>query len=160
MPTLSIPSGLSSLTNAICSAVKPVLYAEDDPDDVFFMHHVWELAAIPNPLIDVKDGQQAIDYLAGQGAFRDRKQYPFPCLLLLDLNMPGKSGFDVLRWLSERPKLNSLKVVIISGSNQEADIEAARNFGITDYIIKPSGVYKLLEIVQEKKDSWLPKEAE
>jgi len=155
-----IPSGLSSLDNAICSGVKPVLYAEDDPDDIFFMHHVWELAAIQNPLIDVKDGQQAIDYLAGQGTFSDRNQYPFPCLLLLDLNMPGRTGFDVLHWLSERPKLKSLKIVIVSGSNQEADIETARSFGITDYIVKPSGVYKLLEIIQEKRDAWLPKENE
>jgi len=66
----------------------------------------------------------------------------------------------VLRWLKERPKLKSLKVVIVSGSNQEADLETARSFCITDYIVKPAGVYKLLEIIQEKKKDWLPKENE
>ena len=136
----------------------PVLYAEDEPDDIFFMRYVWELAGIPNPLVEVKDGQEAIDYLAGQGAFSDRKQYPLPCLLLLDLNMPGKSGFDVLRWIRQQPNLTSLKVVVVSGSNQEADIATARSLGITDYIIKPSGLHTLLEIVQAKKDVWLPKE--
>jgi len=136
----------------------PVLYAEDEPDDIFFMRYIWELVGIPNPLVEVKDGQEAIDYLAGQGTFSDRKQYPLPCLLLLDLNMPGKSGFDVLRWIRQQPNLTSLKVVVVSGSNQEADIATARSLGITDYIIKPSGLHTLLEIVQAKKDVWLPKE--
>src|SRR6516162_1884132 len=81
-----------------------------------------ELLRIPNPLIDVPDGQQAIEYLVGSGRYADRHKYPFPCLLLLDLNMPGKSGFDVLCWIRQHPDLKSLRVVIISGSDQEKDI--------------------------------------
>ena len=140
--------------------MKPVLYAEDEPDDVFFMHYVWELAAVPNPLVDVKNGQQAIDYLAGQGLFADRQKQPLPCLLLLDLNLPGKNGFDVLRWVRQQPDLKSLKVVIVSGSNQETDIETARSLGITDYIVKPSSPKRLLEIFQEKRGLWLTNDAE
>ena len=139
--------------------MSPVLYAEDEPDDIFFMRYVWEIAGIPNPLFDVKDGEEAIEYLAGKGTFADREKYPLPCLLLLDLSMPGKSGFDVLRWLRQQPDLKQMNVVIISGSNQESDIESARKLGVSDYIVKPSGVHKLLEIIQEKKDEWLPKEA-
>lgn len=137
--------------------MEPVLYVEDQPDDVFFMQHVWELAEIQNPLIDVKDGQEAIDYLAGRNTFSDRKKHPLPCLVLLDLNLPRKNGFEVLRWIREQPKLKDLKVVIISGSNQGSDQENARKLGIVDYIVKPTGLNRLLEIVREKIDQWLPK---
>jgi CheY-like chemotaxis protein len=140
--------------------VKPVLYAEDERDDVFFMRYAWELAGIPNPLIDVQDGQEAIDYLAGKGRFSDREKHPLPCLLLLDLNLPGQNGFEVLRWVRQQPELKSLKVVIVSGSNQETDIKTARGLGITDYIVKPSTPNSLVEIIQEKRGLWLPKEKE
>ena len=138
--------------------LRTILVVEDERNDVFFLEYAFQGAGITNPLQAVADGQEAIDYLAGQGAFSDRKQYPLPCLLLLDLNMPGKSGFDVLRWIRQQPNLKSLKVVVVSGSNQEADMATARSLGITDYIIKPSGLHTLLEIIQEKKDVWLPKE--
>ncbi len=140
--------------------MKPVLYAEDEQDDVFFMRYVWELASIPNPLIDVQDGQEAIDYLAGKGRFSDREKHPLPCLLLLDLNLPGLNGFDVLRWLRQQPELEGLKVVIVSGSNQETDMKTAQSLGITDYVVKPASPNHLLEILQEKKGLWLPKENE
>ena len=138
--------------------MKPVLYAEDERDDVFFMRYAWELAGIPNPLVEVKDGQEAIDYLSGQGIYSDREKHPLPCLLLLDLNLPGKNGFDVLRWVREHAEFKLLKVVIVSGSNQESDMEKARSLGVTDYIVKPSSPKLLLQIVQEKKESWFLKE--
>ena len=133
----------------------PVLYAEDSRDDVFFMQRVWETAGIPNPLITVKDGQLAIDYLAGQGEYADRQRHPMPCLLLLDLKLPRKSGFDVLRWLREQPSLRNLKVVIVSGSNQDADMDLARSFGVLDYVVKPSSPSRLLEIVRKNQRAWL-----
>lgn len=136
--------------------MKPVLYAEDDVDDVFFLRYAWELAQVPHPLIDVRNGQQALDYLDGQGRYADRQQHPLPCLVLLDLNMPGKSGFEVLRWIRQHPRLQSLKVVVVSGSNQETDIETAQRLGATDYLVKPSDPSRLLEIIQEKKGLWLP----
>ena len=122
------------------------------------MQYAWELAGIPNPLIHVKDGQEVIDYLGGKGLFAEREKHPLPCLLLLDLNLPGQNGFDVLRWIRQLSDLKSLKVVIVSGSNQESDMETARSLGITDYIVKPSSPNKLLQVIQEKKGGWLPNE--
>ena len=143
---------------SFASAVEPVLYVEDQPDDVFFMQHVWEIAGIKQPLIIVKDGQEAIDYLAGKGAFADRKKSPLPCLVLLDLNLPVKNGFEVLKWIRQQPNLKELKVVVVSGSNQERDIENARTLGITDYLVKPSGLNRLMEAIQGKIHQWLAKE--
>ena len=137
--------------------MKPVLYVEDLPDDVLFMQHVWERAGIAHPLIDVSDGQQAIDYLDGNEQFKDRKKYPLPCLVLLDLNLPRKSGFEVLDWIRNDPRFKSLKVVIVSGSNQDEDMERAQSLGITDYVVKPSGLERLYRVVVDNKERWLGK---
>jgi CheY-like chemotaxis protein len=136
--------------------MKPVLYAEDDADDLFFMRHVWQLAEVPNPLVHVKDGVQALEYLAGEGAFADRQKNPLPCLLLLDLKMPAKSGFEVLAWVRHHQTLAPLKVVIISASNQAADIAAAQSLGVTDYVVKSPDPEKLLCLVRQKRHLWLP----
>jgi CheY-like chemotaxis protein len=135
--------------------VPPVLYAEDEADDFFFMGYAWEEAGLTNPLIQVKDGQQAIDYLAGHGAFVDREKYPLPCLLLLDLKLPLKSGFDVLRWIRQHPPLAWLKVVVVSGSEQETDITQAQSLGVTDYLVKPSSPARLAEILRHRRHLWL-----
>ena len=135
--------------------MRPVLYVDDDKDDVFFMHHAWEQLAIPNSLVDVADGQAAIDYLAGNGPFANRQKYPLPCLLLLDLNMPVKNGFEVLQWIRRHPNFKTLPVVIVSGSNQPSDVAAAKQLGITDYLVKPAGPAALIEILRVRKDRWL-----
>ncbi|PWU12877.1 MAG: two-component system response regulator, partial [Verrucomicrobia bacterium] len=127
-----------------------MLYVEDEPHDFFFMQLAWEQSAVPNPLVTVQDGQQAMDYLAGKGEFADRAKHPFPCLLLLDLKLPIRSGFDVLKWIREHSKVASLKVVIISGSFLEADIAQARTLGVADYVIKPSSPSELTVIVKQK----------
>lgn len=132
-----------------------MLYVEDEPHDFFFMQLAWEQSAVPNPLVTVQDGQQAMDYLAGKGEFADRAKHPFPCLLLLDLKLPIRSGFDVLKWIREHSKVASLKVVIISGSFLEADIAQARTLGVADYVIKPSSPSELTVIVKQKWKGWL-----
>lgn len=81
----------------------PILYADDDENDVFFLKRAFADAGITNVIEAVADGQQAIDYLAGQGRYSDRARYPLPCLVMLDIQLPRKSGMEVLRWL--RPGL-------------------------------------------------------
>ncbi len=134
--------------------MKPVLYIEDEPDDAFFLSYAWEQAGVSNPLITIPDGQQAIDYLAGHGRYGDRHEYPIPCLLLLDLKLPLKSGFEVLRWIRQQPALEGLDVVILSGSDQDRDVELARSLGVTDYIVKPATPTRLAEILRERKSLW------
>src|SRR5205823_5294142 len=124
--------------------------------DIFFMRHAWELSELPNELIALRDGQQAMEYLSGKGIYANRKKYPLPALLLLDLNLPRKGGFDVLRWIRQHRELATLKIVVVSGSNQDSDIALARSLGITDYIVKPSTPSKLLEIIQKQKPLWFP----
>lgn len=136
-------------------SVPPILYAEDNSDDIFFMQRALEKAGLPNPLVAVRDGKQAIDYLAGEEPFTYREKHPLPSLLLLDLGLPIRSGFEVLHWVRAHPTLRNLNVVIVSASAQETDIDLAGKIGVLDYVVKPTRPARLVEIVQERKGKWL-----
>ena len=91
----------------------PILLAEDDENDILLMRRGFARAKIPNPLFVVHNGQEAMDYLSGSGAFTDRARFPSPGMLLLDLKMPGKDGFDVLAWLRTQRQYDTLPVVVL-----------------------------------------------
>ena len=101
------------------------------------------------------DGAQAIDYLAGNGPFADRSQHPLPALVLLDLNLPKKSGFDVLSWIRQQPQFSSLPVMIYTSSVGLIDKDTARLLGATDYFVKRSGVSHIAELARSLAERWL-----
>src|SRR5260221_8463173 len=115
----------------------PVLVAEDDPNDVFLLRRAFQKAGVDQRLVDVHNGQEAIDYLSGEGPFADRNEHPFPSLMCLDLKMPMLDGFGVLAWLNKQALEEKLPVVVLTSSNQERDIEQARQLGANDYRVKP-----------------------
>src|SRR5215467_11814013 len=81
----------------------PVLYVEDDDNDVLLMRRAWAWVAVENPLQVVTDGEKALRYLSGDGPYANQVDYPMPCLVLLDLKMPKVTGLDVLRWIRSQP---------------------------------------------------------
>ena len=91
-----------------------ILVAEDSHDDLLLLKRALQKARVLNPVLSVHDGEETIAYLQGEGPYSAREKYPFPILLLLDLNMPKKSGFDVLAWLQGRP-MKDLGVVVLTG---------------------------------------------
>ena len=99
-----------------------VLLAQDEPD----VRHMFHLAMNRNykPLIirEANDGLEVIEYLEGEGKFADRKQHPFPDLLILDLKMRHVTGLQILRWLRGRPELSRLATVMLSGSATKEEI--------------------------------------
>src|SRR6266498_5497568 len=103
-----------------------VLVADDDANDIFFLRRAFQKAGLSCPIIDVPDGEKAINYLTGSDGFGDRNQFPIPSLLFLDLKMPKVSGFEVLEWLQKHHNLNSMKVVVLSSSNLPTDMQKAR----------------------------------
>jgi CheY-like chemotaxis protein len=132
-----------------------ILVAEDHEDDIFFMRRAFNKARLSSILRIVRDGQEAVDYLAGRPPYTDRVLHPFPSLLLLDLNMPRMNGFDVLVWLRGRPTFSDLPVVVFSTSDLEEDIARARELGANEYCVKPLGVDGLVGFVKELHDRWL-----
>ena len=134
--------------------MKTILQVEDDPNDVFFLQHAMKKAGLANPIQVASDGQEAIDYLQGAGKFADRKQFPFPCLVLLDLKLPFVMGLDVLKWIRQQPGM-TLVVLLLTASGEEADIKAAYRLGANGFLVKPSEANKLQDMVKAIRDFWL-----
>jgi len=132
-----------------------VLLAEDDPDDVLLTQIAFERARLANPLQVVRDGEEAIAYLSGEGAFADRDRFPMPILLLLDLNMPKMDGFQVLDWLRADPLLRQLPVAIMTSSDHDPHISRAYALGADSYLIKPPDATAMLNLVQRLHAYWL-----
>jgi CheY-like chemotaxis protein len=133
----------------------PILYVEDEETDVMLLQHVLTKAGIHNPVQTVKDGKAAKDYLAGNPPFEDRQLHPLPRLMLLDLNLPYWSGFEVLEWLRQQPQLRRLPVVIFTSSNRPDDIARAYDAGANAYLVKPNALADLSSLVLALRDFWL-----
>ena len=132
-----------------------ILLAEDNENDILMMRRAFAQAAIPNPLFVVRDGQEAIDYLAGNGKYAERAAHPLPRLLLLDLRMPWMDGFDVLAWLRTQPRFNSLPVIVLTSSKLQADIDRSLDLGVYDYRVKPQSYEDLVRLLNDVRTCWL-----
>ena len=132
-----------------------VLLCEDDPDDVLLTQIAFEKARLANPLQIARDGEEAIDYLQGEGPFADRIRFPLPILLLLDLKMPKLDSFRVLEWLRNQPNLNRLPVAIMTSSDHDPDISRAYDLGADSYLIKPPDADALHALVQRLHAYWM-----
>ncbi len=124
------------------------LLAEDSENDVFLMERAFKTSGIPNPLHVVTDGEQAIKYLAGEGKYANRKEFPLPGVVLLDLNMPRKNGFEVLEWIRAQPMLKRIVVMILTTSNRSADADRAFDLGANFYLTKPGKFQELVKLTQ------------
>ena len=138
---------------------KPILLVEDEEHDVLFMQMALDAVGAKNPLSVAKDGCEAIDYLRGDGMYADRRQYPLPGLMLLDLRLPRVPGFEVLRWLRQQPAFAKLPVLVLSSSDQDSDVEAAYQLGADGYLVKPPLPSRLQAIVALIKKYWLDLDA-
>jgi CheY-like chemotaxis protein len=133
----------------------PILLAEDDANDVFFFRRAARDSQISNPIFVVSDGQEAIEYLRGDGRFADRDQYPLPCLLILDLKMPRKTGLEVLEWLRTHPMVRTLPVIVLTSSAQPEDIDRALHLGANAFVVKPSSIETRVELARSIRSFWL-----
>jgi len=121
-----------------------ILVVDDDDCASLLVSTVFERAGLVQPLQFARDGVEAIDYLSGAGAYADRTQFPLPTVVLLDLNMPRKNGFEVLAWLRDQPELKRLHVYVLSASSQEEDIRRCYNLGANAYLVKPGNLDGLM----------------
>ena len=114
------------------------LLVEDDPKDVYLVQDVFKRTG-HGRLEVVQDGQEAIDYLTGHGAYHNRLEYPMPHVILLDMKMPRVNGLEFLKWLKrESPNsLHLLPVVVMSSSNDRKEVEEAYELGVNSYMTKP-----------------------
>jgi CheY-like chemotaxis protein len=118
-----------------------VLIIDDDEDDRFFMEQAFKANSPHTKLYLAANGQRALDLLGSA--------QPLPDVVLLDLNMPGLSGFEVLKRLKQSPRYRSIPVVILTTSDALADQEQSRQLGATEFITKPT-TYDGLNAIAER----------
>jgi CheY-like chemotaxis protein len=121
----------------------PILLVEDNPDDVILIECALEDAGITNPIHVVGDADTAIAYLSGEGEYADREVYQLPRVIFLDLNLPGKSGHYVLEWMAGQESLSGIVRVVITGSDEPADLKKAYKLGANSYFRKPLTIEQL-----------------
>jgi CheY-like chemotaxis protein len=128
-------------------ATLTILAAEDSSDDVFLLREAFKKSAPDSRLLFVSDGSEAVAYLKGEDGFANRSEFPFPHVLLLDLNMPRMNGFEVLSWLREDPRCCGLMVHVLTASSREADVQRAYALRANSFIVKPNRFNDLIEFV-------------
>ena len=134
---------------------KLVLVAEDNPNDVLLLKYSVARAGIELGISFVRDGEEVLGYLKGEGEFADRQAHPFPELLLLDLKMPRLDGFDVLAWVRQQPNFKRLLIVVLTSSTQLKDINRAYDLGVNSYLVKPSDFRMLSSMIEKLQKYWL-----
>jgi CheY-like chemotaxis protein len=125
-----------------------ILLVDDNKDSLFLLRAAFGMAKSNNPLQEVYNGEEAIAYLKGQGPYSDRNTFPLPTVMLLDLNMPKKNGFDVLSWVRAQPGLKRLAIIILTASMRREDVERSFDLGATSFLVKPGSLETLAAMMR------------
>jgi CheY-like chemotaxis protein len=134
-----------------------ILLADDSEDDILLIRRAFQKAKIPVGFQVVHSGEEVLSYLNAEHQSSNHPDHPLPDLLLLDLYMPGVDGFEVLRWLRERPGLQNLRVVVLTASKHIWDVNEAYRLGASSFLVKPTDFEDLVELSKALYDHWLAK---
>jgi len=129
-----------------------ILLVEDNAGDVRLTKEALSEAKVPNRLHVAHDGVAAVQFLRKEQPYSESPQ---PDLVLLDLNLPKKSGFEVLRHMKEDPALRTIPVIILTSSNAEGDVQKGYENHANAYVTKPVDLEKYFAIVERIDDFWL-----
>jgi CheY-like chemotaxis protein len=137
--------------------MEPVLLlVEDDDADAVLVGRAIRTAKIGVRLQRVKDGDEAVEYLEGRDAYADRVAYPRPSVILLDIKLPRRNGFEVIAWLRGQPApLSRTAIVMLTSSGRPSDINRAYELGANSYLRKPELHSELVAIITTFNDFWL-----
>lgn len=132
-----------------------ILLVEDNPDDEALSMRAFERNNIRNPIVCVRDGQEAIDWLFGKGVHEGREAMNRPAVILLDLKLPKVDGLEVLRRIREHPVTRLTPVVILTSSCEDRDRLEGYSLGANSYIRKPVDFPEFVEAVRQLGLYWL-----
>jgi len=133
--------------------LKPIVLVEDNPKDLELTLIALEEARLVNEVITLRDGAEAIDYLACQGQWADRERGN-PAVILLDIKLPKRNGLEVLQWIRSQGDLKNVPVVILTSSSEEPDVMRSYELGVNAYVIKPVRFEEFLKAVQQLGGFW------
>lgn len=131
-----------------------ILIADDDADDRMFLEQAMRENGYDKGIQFVEDGEELMDYLHRQGRYNELNA-PWPNMLILDLNMPRKNGFQALSEIKDDPKLRRLPVIVMTTSSADEDILKTYNLGVNSFVTKPFNYNRLVEMVGSLKTYWI-----
>jgi len=129
-----------------------ILLIEDNPADIRLTQEVFQEGKVAHRLHVVSDGERAMEFLRGEARYVGA---PRPDLVLLDLNLPGKDGREVLSEIKQDPALRRIPVVVMTGSAAEADVYQAYDLSCNCYLAKPLDLAEFVKVVRSIEEFWL-----
>src|SRR4051794_26410500 len=111
------------------------------------MRYAFRKARVTNRVSEVRDGQEAINYLEGVAHYSDRQRYPLPCVIITDLKMPRMDGLGFLHWLQNQEQFPPVPKLVLSSSGEDRDRQEAAQLGACAYFVKPGEVNELVQLV-------------
>lgn len=132
-----------------------ILLVEDSPEDTEAVLRAFRKSGLINPIRHCADGDEALDYLHRRGPYAEPDAAPRPSVVLLDLNMPGTDGREVLAEIKQDEALKQIPVVVLTTSSDERDIEKCYEMGANSYIKKPVDLDGFMRAIQLLRDYWL-----
>ena len=133
--------------------LKPILLVEDNPNDLELTLVALEKSQLANEVIIARDGQEAIDYLACEGEWKERAPGN-PAVILLDLKLPKVDGLEVLDMIRSNAALKSIPVVMLTSSREEQDLVRSYELGVNAFVVKPVGFREFFDAIQDLGVFW------
>jgi CheY-like chemotaxis protein len=133
----------------------PIMLVEDEETDVLLVRRALSKGGILNPIIVIRDGKTAVDYLLGLDQYEDRDAHPMPGLILLDINLPRMSGLDVLQHFKGTIVGRRTPVVVLTSSSQPEEVARAYDVGANSYLVKPVTFAAFCEMASAIHMYWL-----
>ena len=132
-----------------------ILLIEDSSADIKITQRALQEGAVPVELVVVRDGQEAVDYLCRQGKYAGAGDWRSPDLILLDLNLPGMTGREVLDRIRTTPALRTVPVIVLTTSRRQEDVHDMYAAGANTYIEKPQEFGRFVEVLRTIERYWL-----
>ena len=133
---------------------QPILLVEDSPEDFEATQRAFQKSGLKNTLMRCEDGDEALDYLHRRGEYADPARSPRPGVILLDLNLPGTDGRQVLSEIKSSERLRDIPVVVLTTSADERDITACYRAGANSYIQKPVDIDGFMKAIERLNGYW------
>ncbi|HJW04310.1 MAG TPA: response regulator [Azospira sp.] len=134
---------------------KSILLVEDNPDDIELTRLAFEESRLANRLVVARDGQEALDYLFGEGIHAGRDLSDMPQMILLDLNLPKLDGREVLQRIRANERTRYIPVIVMTTSREESDLFATYDLGANSFVQKPVDFASFVEAVRQVGLYWL-----
>jgi CheY-like chemotaxis protein len=133
----------------------PILVVEDNDEDFGMLQHSFRNADISNPVHRCTDGEETVEFLSQLERYPEGEQFHRPGLVLLDLNLPGMDGRQVLEHIKTDAFLKSIPVIVFSTSDNPRDVQSCYQLGVSAYLLKPVDLERFERMVQLLREFWL-----